>query len=76
VLCFTRDRPVLGERDYRLDWLRLVPQCGEPTYIEGHDSLSMTNLINAPALAEQLDDWLRGAPPAHYGSRRTMTHPA
>jgi hypothetical protein len=36
----------------------------------------MTNLINAPALAEQLDDWLRGAPPPHYGSRRTMTHPA
>ncbi|HEX9835929.1 MAG TPA: thioesterase domain-containing protein, partial [Alphaproteobacteria bacterium] len=76
VLCFTRDRPVLGERDYRLDWLRLVPQCGEPIYIGGHDSLSMTNLINAPALAEQLDDWLRGAPPPHYGSRRTMTHPA
>ena len=25
VLCFTRDRPVKGERNYRLDWLDVVP---------------------------------------------------
>jgi hypothetical protein len=61
VLCFTRDRPLRLERDYRLDWLQLVPQCGQPIPIEGHDSLSMTNLVNAPGLAEHFNEWLRAA---------------
>jgi hypothetical protein len=30
VLCFTRDYVVRGSRNYRLDWLDVVPQCGGP----------------------------------------------
>jgi len=58
ILCLTRDRPILSDRDYRLDWLKLVPQCGEPIYIAGRDSTEMLNLANSYVLAEQINGWL------------------
>ena len=52
VLCFTRDRPVKGARNYRLDWLDIVPQCGGPRHVAGNDSGPMLNLPHVYELAD------------------------
>jgi len=61
IIRFSRDRPIRGDRDYRLDWLQLLPQCEGPIYVPGHDSSSMIDLTNAPHLAVQVNDWLESA---------------
>lgn len=43
ILCLTRDREIKGPRNYRLDWLTLVPQIGAPVYMGGRDSGDMQN---------------------------------
>jgi thioesterase domain-containing protein len=61
VVCLTRDRPVRGERNYRLDWLELVPQCGTPRYVAGEDSGAMLNLPHVYELASLVNRWLEAA---------------
>ena len=58
VLCFTRDRPVRGERNYRLDWLELLPQSGGPNMVAGNDSGQMLDLPHVYELAEHVNRWL------------------
>jgi len=61
VLCFTRDRPVKGERNYRLDWLDVLPQSGGPQYVAGHDSGQMLSLPHVYELAVRVNRWLDDA---------------
>jgi acyl-CoA synthetase (AMP-forming)/AMP-acid ligase II/thioesterase domain-containing protein len=58
VLCFTRGRKTRGERNYRLDWLDLVPQVGAPIWVEGVDSGDMLNPPNVYELAGLANRWL------------------
>jgi len=58
VLCLTSGREIRGERNYRLDWLDLVPQAGAPRYVEGRDSGDMLNPPNVDALAGLVNLWL------------------
>jgi acyl-CoA synthetase (AMP-forming)/AMP-acid ligase II/thioesterase domain-containing protein/acyl carrier protein len=69
VLCFTADRPVRGERNYRLDWMKLIPQCGAPVYVSGKDSGDMLNLPHVYELADCVNRWLEQA---HGADRRLM----
>jgi len=61
ILCFTRDRPIRGKRDYREDWLTLVPQCGAPIQVAGKDSGDMLNIPNVYELSERVNAWLASA---------------
>lgn len=61
VLCFTRDRPVRGARNYRLDWLELLPQSGGPNMVAGNDSGQMLDLPHVYELAEHVNRWLNEA---------------
>jgi hypothetical protein len=61
VLCFTRGRPVRGERDRRADWMTLVPQCGAPVYVDGRDTGDMVNPPHVYGLAEKVTSWLDAA---------------
>jgi acyl-CoA synthetase (AMP-forming)/AMP-acid ligase II len=61
ILCITRDRPVRGERDYRPDWMRLVPQCGGPIAVSGCDSGDMLNLPHVVELASRVNAWMDSA---------------
>ena len=61
VLCFTRDRPIRGQRNYREDWLLLVPQCGAPIQVAGKDSGDMLNIPHVYQLSEWVNAWLSSA---------------
>ncbi len=65
VLCFTRDRPLRGERNYRLDWVDVVPQCGTPRLVSGNDSGAMLNLPHVYELAGLVNRWLDEASAGH-----------
>jgi thioesterase domain-containing protein len=69
VLCFTADRPVRGARNYRLDWMELIPQCGAAVYVSGKDSGDMLNLPHAYELADLVNRWLDQA---HAVDRRLL----
>jgi acyl-CoA synthetase (AMP-forming)/AMP-acid ligase II/thioesterase domain-containing protein/acyl carrier protein len=58
ILCFTRDRPIRGARNYREDWLTLVPQCGAPIQVAGKDSGDMLNIPHVYELADHFNVWL------------------
>jgi len=58
VLCFTRDREHRTSRNYRLDWLELVPQVGSPVYVAGKNSGDMLNLPNVYELADLVNSQL------------------
>ena len=58
VLCFTRDRERRTSRDYRLDWLELVPQVGSAVYVAGKNSGDMLNLPNVYELADLVNSQL------------------
>ena len=58
VICLTRGRKIQGERNYRLDWLDLIPQVGAPIYVAGNDSGDMLNLPNVYELADLVNRWL------------------
>jgi len=70
VLCFTRDRPVRGERNYRLDWVGMLPQSGGPQYVAGHDSGQMLSLPHVHELAVRVNRWLEDAHRAEESSGR------
>jgi acyl-CoA synthetase (AMP-forming)/AMP-acid ligase II/thioesterase domain-containing protein/acyl carrier protein len=73
VLCFTRDRPVRGERNYRLDWLEVLPQSGGPRYVAGHDSGQMLSLPHVYELAVRVNGWLDDA---HRAEQLSVREPA
>ncbi len=73
VLCFTRDRPVKGERNYRLDWLDVLPQSGGPQYVAGHDSGQMLSLPHVYELAVRVNRWLDDA---HRADDASVREPA
>jgi thioesterase domain-containing protein len=52
LLYLTRDREIKGERNYRLDWLTLVPQIGAPIYVGGRHSGDMQNPPHVYELAD------------------------
>jgi acyl-CoA synthetase (AMP-forming)/AMP-acid ligase II/thioesterase domain-containing protein/acyl carrier protein len=58
VMCFTAQRAIGGERDYRLDWMQLIPQAGAPVYVSGKDSGDMLNLPHVYELADLVNRWL------------------
>ncbi len=70
VLCFTRDRPVRGERNYRLDWVGMLPQSGGPQYVAGHDSGQMLSRPHVHELAVRVNRWLEDAHRAEESSGR------
>jgi thioesterase domain-containing protein len=61
ILCFTRDRPSRGARNFREDWLELVSQSGGPVYAAGRDSGDMLNLPHVYELADHVNRWLDSA---------------
>jgi hypothetical protein len=61
VLCLTADRPIVGARDFRLDWLDRVPQAGAAEYVGGRDSVDMGKLPHVVGLARRIDVWLAQA---------------
>jgi thioesterase domain-containing protein len=61
ILCLTRDREVKGPRNYRLDWLTLVPQIGAPVYMGGRNSGDMQNPPYVYELADLVNRELEAA---------------
>ena len=57
TVVFTEGRVATG-RNYRLDWLELVPQCGAPHYVPGRDTGDMLIPPNVYTLAARVNDWL------------------
>jgi hypothetical protein len=70
VICVTAHRAIPGERDYRLDWMQLVPQAGAPIYVSGKDSGDMLNLPHVYELADLVNRWLDDA---HAKNRPTSS---
>jgi hypothetical protein len=68
VLCFTRDRERRTNRDYRLDWLDLVPQVGSASYVAGRNSGDMLNLPNVYELADIVNGQLEARAKAECGT--------
>jgi len=68
VLCFTRDRECRSERDYRLDWLDLVPQVGSAIYTAGRNSGDMLNLPHVYELADVVNSQLEACARVECGT--------
>jgi oxalate---CoA ligase len=86
IVVFTEGRVTVGPRNYRLDWLDLVPQCGAPRYVPGRDTGDMLIPPNVYTLAARVNDWLDdahadtrdklGAPARHGAPEEIRTPPA
>jgi hypothetical protein len=61
IIALTEGRVTAGPRNYRLDWLELVPQCGAPQYVPGRDTGDMLIPPNVYTLAARVNDWLEQA---------------
>ena len=62
VLCIIRkDRPTAGHREFRLDWMQLLPRCERPVFIDGETAWTIMNASRAPRLADQIETWLEAA---------------
>ena len=61
VLALTEGRTQSGPRNFRLDWLKLIPQCGTPRYVPGRDTGDMLIPPNVDSLATCLHEWLDDA---------------
>jgi thioesterase domain-containing protein/acyl carrier protein len=68
VLGISRDFPIAGDRDYRLDWMQLLPRCNQPVFVDGKDKWNLMDRVRAPGLAKQIDAWLEA-------SRRELASP-
>lgn len=66
ILVLTEGRVAPGARNYRLDWLDLMPHCGAPRYVPGRDTGDMLIPPHVHVLAEHVNTWLQdaGAPAA------------
>jgi acyl-CoA synthetase (AMP-forming)/AMP-acid ligase II/acyl carrier protein len=58
IIALTDGRGIPGPRNFRFDWIDLVPQCGSPVYVPGRDTGDMLIPPNVHALATRLNDWL------------------
>ena len=58
VLFLSRDRVTFSERDYRRDWMDLVPQAGSPIYVAGKNSGEMMTLPHVYELADVVNNQL------------------
>jgi thioesterase domain-containing protein len=62
ILCIDgKGRAVVGHREFRLDWMQLLPRCDHPIFVDGEDAWSMMNASRAPRLANQIEAWLEAA---------------
>jgi thioesterase domain-containing protein len=61
VLYLTRDRAIRGVRNFRLDWLKLVPQIGAPLYGGGRHTGDMLNPPHVYELAAVVNSELEAA---------------
>jgi hypothetical protein len=68
VLYLTRDRERRTDRNYRLDWLSLVPQVGSVTYVAGRNSGDMLNLPHVYELADAVNGQLEAREAAEPGT--------
>jgi hypothetical protein len=80
ILCFTRDRKIAGLRNYRLDWLDMIPQAGEAIFVPGKDSGDMLSLPHVYELASIVNKCMKDAhagklPEAGGDSRRLLNVP-
>ena len=50
-----------AHRDFRLDWMQVLPRCDRPVFIDGEDSWTIMNASRAPRLAHQIEAWLEAA---------------
>jgi acyl-CoA synthetase (AMP-forming)/AMP-acid ligase II/thioesterase domain-containing protein/acyl carrier protein len=67
ILCLTRDREIKSARNFRLDWLNLVPQIGAPIYVGGRHSGDMQNPPHVYELADIVNRELEVAHPTEEG---------
>ena len=69
VLCIIKkDRPSAGHREFRLDWMQLLPRCDHPVFIDGENAWTIMNASRAPRLASQIETWLEAARGEVHGS--------
>jgi acyl-CoA synthetase (AMP-forming)/AMP-acid ligase II/thioesterase domain-containing protein/acyl carrier protein len=61
ILVLTDGRVTAGQRNLRLDWLGLMPQCDAPHYVPGRDTGDMLVAPNVDALAMAVNKWLEDA---------------
>ena len=61
IVALTDGRAIAGPRNFRLDWLELLPQCESACYVPGRDTGDMLVPPNVVALAERVNDWLECA---------------
>lgn len=72
IVAFTDSRVLTGARNYRLDWLDLMPQCESPHYVPGRDTGDMLIPPNVYTLAKCVNVWLEEA---HARVVGTPDHP-
>jgi hypothetical protein len=72
VLVLTRDREISTERNYRLDWLDLVPQLGSAVWMPGRLSGEM---LTPPHVYELADVVNRALERSHAGGNDTGALP-
>jgi thioesterase domain-containing protein len=61
ILALTEGRVVSAVRNYRLDWLELMPHCGPLQYVPGRDTGDMLIPPNVQVLADRVNAWLLDA---------------
>jgi hypothetical protein len=58
IIALAEGRVTAGPRNFRLDWLELLPQCGAPRYVPGRDTGDMLIPPHVYTLAARVNDWL------------------
>lgn len=61
IVVLTDSRVAAGPRNYRLDWLDLLPQCGSPRFVPGRNTGDMLSPPKVYTLATRINDWLEDA---------------
>ena len=61
IVALTDGRVPPGTRNYRLDWVDLVPQCASPCLVPGRDTGEMLIPPNVYALARHVNSWVEEA---------------
>lgn len=61
IFAMTDGRVLKGARNYRFDWLELIPQAESPQYVPGRDTGDMLIPPNVYALARRVNAWVREA---------------
>jgi thioesterase domain-containing protein/acyl carrier protein len=61
IIALTEGRVLTGARNYRFDWLELIPQAQSPQYVPGRDTGDMLIPPNVYALAKRVNAWVQEA---------------